>query len=244
MGQTRKPNFHRRSIRMPGVDYYAEGSFFITLVTFHREHLFGEIVDGVMHLNDLGIIAREEWLKTQDLRPNVEIMEDEFVVMPNHFHGIVHIFDSNNAQVRAYSFIDGKSLRSETDDGAGKDTARRALTTEVFGQPRPGSLAIIVGAYKSSVTKRINLIRGTLSAKVWLRNYYDPSRRFAVRGRKNRGTSSPPKRNTRTSSTLFTLTQRPAVAMMNMVVVRTYSTTRFARVCINRTIRPYHRKQG
>ena len=80
---------HRRSIRLPGYDYASEGGYFITLVPHERQHLFGETVDGVMQLNDLGAIARDEWFRTAQMRPYVELFEDEFVVMPNHVHGII-----------------------------------------------------------------------------------------------------------------------------------------------------------
>jgi putative transposase len=82
---------HRRSIRLPGYDYSSAGAYFITILTKHREHLFGEIQNGEMILNEIGQIAHNEWVKTQELRPNIEL--DEFVIMPNHIHGIVIIKD-------------------------------------------------------------------------------------------------------------------------------------------------------
>jgi len=54
---------HRRSIRLKGYDYTSEGGYFITMVTHQRLPLFGEVVDGEMRLNDLGIIARDTWRK-------------------------------------------------------------------------------------------------------------------------------------------------------------------------------------
>jgi REP element-mobilizing transposase RayT len=82
---------HRRSIRLKGYDYTSEGGYFITLVTHERHSLFGEVIDGEMHLNALGIIARDEWFRTAQIRPYVELFQDEFVVMPNHIHGIIWI---------------------------------------------------------------------------------------------------------------------------------------------------------
>lgn len=81
----------RHSIRRPGYDYSQPGAYFITLVTYQRQALLGEIMNGVMILNLLGQIAAEEWFKTSPLRPYVELSADEFVVMPNHVHGILHI---------------------------------------------------------------------------------------------------------------------------------------------------------
>jgi len=53
------------------------------------EHLFGEIRNGIVHLNALGDIATDEWFRTESIRDNVRL--DAFVVMPNHVHGIIHI---------------------------------------------------------------------------------------------------------------------------------------------------------
>lgn len=75
----------RRSIRLPGYDYTQEGAYFITGCTHERQCLFGEIIDGEMHLNDVGKIVEQTWLETPQVRGSVE--QDDFVVMPNHFQG-------------------------------------------------------------------------------------------------------------------------------------------------------------
>ncbi len=84
---------HRRSIRLKGYDYTQPGAYFITVVTHDRECLFGEIVDGEMRLNEFGEIVRAEWFKTAVVRPYVMLYPDEFVMMPNHVHGILWIVD-------------------------------------------------------------------------------------------------------------------------------------------------------
>jgi hypothetical protein len=81
---------HRRSTRLKGYDYAAEGLYFITLCTAQRQCLFGAIVDGQMQLNPVGQIVAHEWMKTPQIRPNFDL--DAWVVMPNHIHGIVIIF--------------------------------------------------------------------------------------------------------------------------------------------------------
>jgi hypothetical protein len=53
--------YNRRSIRMKGDDYSRPGAYFITICTQDRHHLFGEIKNGKMILNDFGIIVAEEW---------------------------------------------------------------------------------------------------------------------------------------------------------------------------------------
>jgi putative transposase len=113
--------------------------------TQNRECLFGHVLDGEMVSNDAGRMVAEEWMKSADIRNEIEL--EAFVVMPNHVHGIIVI------------------------DGRG--TARRAPTCERFGQPTVGSIPTIVRAFKSACTKQINELRGTPGAKLWQRNYYE-----------------------------------------------------------------------
>ena len=86
---------HRHSIRLKDFDYAQAGAYFITICAWQRECLFGEIVNGEMVLNDMGRIVVEEWERTDTVRKNVII--DEFVVMPNHFHGIIFLSDNVGA---------------------------------------------------------------------------------------------------------------------------------------------------
>ena len=107
------PNIHhRRSIRLKNYDYSGEGLYFITICA-HRhavgaycirpddvctnEHypnncIFGDIVDDEMQLNKYGEIVYNEWLRTAELRQNIDL--GEFVVMPNHFHAILRIAET------------------------------------------------------------------------------------------------------------------------------------------------------
>ena len=78
---------HRRSIRLAGYDYSDPGAYFVTLCTYGRECVFGAVAAGAVRLNDCGLVAREEWLRTGAVRPGVVL--DAFVVMPNHIHGII-----------------------------------------------------------------------------------------------------------------------------------------------------------
>ncbi len=131
---------------MRGHDYCGHGAYFVTICTHNRQDLFGEVIGGVMELNEYGGIVREEWLKTGEIRFGIEL--DAFVVMPNHFHGILVV---NNV----------------------RGTARRAPTMERFGRPVSGSIPTIVRSFKSAVTRRINEARDTPGAIVWQRNYYE-----------------------------------------------------------------------
>ena len=86
---------HRHSMRLPGYDYARAGAYFVTVCTCKRKCLLGEIVGETAELNGRGEIVREEWLRSADMRKEIEL--DEFVVMPNHLHGIVIIRETNQS---------------------------------------------------------------------------------------------------------------------------------------------------
>ena len=75
------------SARWQNWDYRWAGAYFITICTGNREHYFGEIADGNMHLSGVGILADVFWYEIKNHATNVEL--GEFVVMPNHIHGIL-----------------------------------------------------------------------------------------------------------------------------------------------------------
>lgn len=138
----------RRSIRLRGYNYSQSGGYFVTVCVQERECVFGEVVDGKMIVNDAGRMIEEEWLKTPAVRPQVEL--DEFVVMPNHFHGII-IIKNESGMVRA--------------------THRVARTMRRPAGPRVGSIGAIMAQFKSIATKRM-LALGH-SGFAWQRNYYE-----------------------------------------------------------------------
>ncbi|MDP2695078.1 MAG: hypothetical protein Q8O58_09455 [Gallionella sp.] len=99
---------HRRSLRLKGYDYSQAGAYFVTICAHGKECLFGEIESGVMRLNEYGDIVASEWMKSAEVRSEIEC--GEFVLMPNHFHGIVHIVGAygntpifRDEQKKAYS---------------------------------------------------------------------------------------------------------------------------------------------
>lgn len=144
---------HRRSIRLKGYNYSRPGGYFITICTYHREYLFGDIVNGKMQLNPIGLIVEDEWQKTPFIRPTTEL--GPFVIMPNHIHGIIVLNDDR---------------RSES-QFAPTDTPF-AHTTGKFISPS-NTIGAIVRGFKSASTKRINEMRQTRSVPVWQRNYYE-----------------------------------------------------------------------
>jgi REP element-mobilizing transposase RayT len=126
---------HRRSIRLKNYDYSCAGMYFVTICIENRDCLLGEIIDGQMHMNAAGRIVAETW---QWLASQYDyIMLDEWVVMPNHIHGIIV----------------------------------RVPTTEPTEKHKP--LGRLIGAFKTVSTKRINILRDSLSMKLWQRNYWE-----------------------------------------------------------------------
>lgn len=80
---------HRRSIRLKGYDYSQPADYFVTICVQRRECLFGQIANGEMLPNEVGRMIERWWAKLADKFPSIE--KDVYVVMPNHFHGIVMI---------------------------------------------------------------------------------------------------------------------------------------------------------
>ena len=93
MGMMFNPKYHhRRSIRLKEYDYTNPNWYYVTICTKDKVCCFGKVKNGKMILNDYGKIVEEEWLKTKEIRKNIDL--DYYVVMPNHFHGII-IIESN-----------------------------------------------------------------------------------------------------------------------------------------------------
>lgn len=107
------PNIHyRRSIRLKGYDDTPPGAYFVTFCTYQRGEIFGEVIDGEMKLSALGQIVREEWLRSEEIRQEIRLFDDEFVVMPNHGHGIIWIMDTVGADGVRPNMREGAALRS------------------------------------------------------------------------------------------------------------------------------------
>jgi REP element-mobilizing transposase RayT len=81
-----RPAGGRKRLRLPEYNYSTPGAYFFTIVTISRQHLFGCIANDSMVLNDAGAAVTGAWRELPDRFPELEL--DEFVVMPNHVHGI------------------------------------------------------------------------------------------------------------------------------------------------------------
>lgn len=158
------PKIHnRRSIRLKGYDYSKEGLYFITICVQDREHLFGEVIDGEMVLNEFGKIAYKEWEETDKIRKNCAL--HEFIIMPNHIHGIIEIIFQNKTsntsedigKFKSPSQTIGSIIRGY------KIAAIKKIKEEIINSPSTDELQFV-----PTVNKIIQL-----DFKIWQRNYYE-----------------------------------------------------------------------
>jgi len=146
---------HRHSIRLQGYDYTQAGAYFVTIVTWHRECLFGEIIKGRMRLNEVGQIVAWEWSNLARRLPYVELGTS--MVMPNHFHGILFIHETVGATRL-------NKTRNQPKYPEGSPLPRG---------PQAASLGAFIARFKSNVTKRIWKIPEFKDTPIWQRNYYE-----------------------------------------------------------------------
>jgi REP element-mobilizing transposase RayT len=99
-----KNTYRIKSARLAGYDYRNEGLYFVTICTKNKFHYFGEIENGNMLLNEIGLIAHTYWAEIPEHFNNVSL--DEFVIMPDHIHGIICIDEKreiNRPSVETYN---------------------------------------------------------------------------------------------------------------------------------------------
>jgi REP element-mobilizing transposase RayT len=127
-----------------------------------RECLFGQISDGVMELNDAGIVVQKIWVGLPERFPKVTL--DEFVIMPNHFHGIIWIHNVGAGSPRPDSVSPDNQIQGE-----------EILINQGGETPplRGPTLGQIMGYFKYQTTKQINVIRDNPGVAVWQRNYFE-----------------------------------------------------------------------
>ena len=160
---------YRRSIRLSDYDYASAGIYYITVCTFNRECMFGQMVDGAVRLNKNGEIVRDEWLRTSIIRPNVTL--DAFVVMPNHIHMIFHIKNNRRGALHA-PCVDAHCMRPGLTNVDDNGVGERAHVGAPLRR-KSNSVGSIVAGFKSAATKHINVYRNTPGQPVWQRNYYE-----------------------------------------------------------------------
>lgn len=184
---------HRRTIRLKGYDYSTEGMYFVTACTQGYENLFGGITDNRMRLNDAGRMVEKVWLTLPERFPMVTM--DEYVVMPNHFHGIIIIVNEIGSDpvgallaapstkappVAGYDEPDEikEAKNWEKKKGAASSVEKKGAASGVEKKgaasgARTTTLGQIMRVFKSISAIEINRILDRGGMPVWHRNYYE-----------------------------------------------------------------------
>ena len=162
--------YHRRSIRLQGYDYSAAGAYFVTVCAKNRECLFGEVVEGAMRPNEAGLIAADTWVSLPARFPTVDV--DEFVVMPNHVHGIVVITDDTavGAGLALPSTSANRGAASSAPASgsvvAGAASSAPTSGSVVAGAASSAPLGDVVRAFKSISAINVNRLPGRVGQPV------------------------------------------------------------------------------
>jgi REP element-mobilizing transposase RayT len=159
---------HRRSIRLKGYDYSQEGAYYVTMVTWQREFLFGNILNHEMMLSPYGEIVQKWWQEIPVHFANVET--GAFVIMPNHVHGIIYILGGRGTVPVPKD--DGEIPISQNNKTVDVIQGGETPPLRIFnGTPTLGQ---IVAYFKYQSTKEMNKIDDTSTVtKFWQRNYYE-----------------------------------------------------------------------
>jgi REP element-mobilizing transposase RayT len=162
----------RRTLRLSGYDYSIYGPYYVTICTHKKRCLFGKVINGEMVLNQVGRIVNDEWIKAGESRGDLEL--DEWVLMPNHLHGIVSIIEDSPVAIRELP-LHGTV---ETEDSLPEpDIFTRAayefpVRTDIRKR-RNMILPKFIGRFKMLSSKRVNSLRGTPGKPLWQKSYWD-----------------------------------------------------------------------
>ena len=156
---------HRRSIRLQRYDYSQAGAYFITICTWQRQCLFGEIINGEMQLSPWGEIVNLHWQNLPKYHRHLEL--DEFVIMPNHLHGIIVLINHNSVQNSVGAGLADISGKKQT------TSQQNAPSPMLQQQNKSKNLPEILRGFKTFSARRINQLRRTFGVPVWQRNYYE-----------------------------------------------------------------------
>lgn len=156
---------HRRSIRLTDYDYAQAGLYFITICCQNRAHLFGEVINGEMKLNDYGQIAYEQWKQTEEIRRNCFI--HEFIIMPNHIHGIIEI-TCNTGKKELLGKFHSPSQTIESFIRGFKIATIKKIKEKILEENLNSSNSS-TGELQFAPTEYIK----KLDFKIWQRNYYE-----------------------------------------------------------------------
>ncbi len=163
-----KNKYRIASARMQQWDYRWAAAYFITICTKNREYFFGEINKGEIELSQLGVIADILWHEIPNHASFVEL--GDFVVMPNHIHGILILDKPDGGFTNPENNNDNDTVETghalslpqqQQPPRTPKRTSQTASKPPSIGQNRfqnigKNTVSSIIGSYKSAVTKHAN----------------------------------------------------------------------------------------
>lgn len=157
------------SSRLQSWDYGKNGAYFITICTKNRMHFFGEIVNGEMQLNQCGMIAEQYWIEIPNHFPFIEL--DNFVVMPNHVHGILIIDKTKIGNVNRHAdAVETPKLGVSTRVNAPVNDTTKSKSGGKNAKWNPGTIGVAVNQYKRICTIDIRKI---ISDFAWQPRFHD-----------------------------------------------------------------------
>jgi REP element-mobilizing transposase RayT len=195
-----QPTRNRRTIRLPGYDYTRPGGYYVTIVTHGREPVLGAVTAGSVVLSAPGVIVQKTWRSLPHHFASVRL--DEFVVMPNHVHGIILITDDHDGfrrgealdqsgrgrsgdtiilpapgldlpgQTRHSASVQAHSVPSEGRGRSGDGMGESQVSVDLPLRADRG-LPEIIRAFKSFSARQINRMQNTPGQPFWQRNYYE-----------------------------------------------------------------------
>ncbi|MFT3678145.1 MAG: hypothetical protein QM781_19790 [Chitinophagaceae bacterium] len=170
----------KRQLRAFFADYKWANTYFITTVCKNRFPFFGNIINEQLQISSAGIFVMEEWLKTPSLRKDMNLLLHDFVIMPDHFHGIIQIGINNynetcpiifNPVEQESAFHINPSCRPAMHGGPTDASDSFVLNNPIrsFG-PQSKNLSSIIRGFKSSVTQRVRKINPSFA---WQPRFHD-----------------------------------------------------------------------
>ena len=161
-----KNKYRIESARLRNYDYRKNGSYFITICARNRKHFFGEIENNQMNLSKTGIIADILWYEIANRLPNISL--GEFVIMPNHIHGILNLNNNFCDDIVTDGIVETLHATSLPNPNPIPNHVKNEKMAEI--SPKSNSISTIIRSYKSAVTKhanRLNLPNG------WQERFHD-----------------------------------------------------------------------
>lgn len=164
---------NRKVIRLKGYDYSLAGAYFVTICTFMRKCSLGRIRDGIVVLSEIGRQANDFWAQVANHHNNIEM--DEFVVMPNHVHGMIMIIE-DDSHCRGVQLNAPALRRIIRSNGYAKGDYERGVylnapTHQSKISPRKDTLSVIIRTYKATLTRWCR--QNGFDHFRWQRNYYE-----------------------------------------------------------------------